>query len=1232
MIAMLEMLRMFISAEGKFSVADERTMRSPGMSSVVDYSNQMYRQTMMREQGVIDLLLDIIDLCDSHAFDMIKNATSRSDVERGSVSLQIRDLRRGASGLMSRKESAKANNGQSNKIVDDDNQMGKKNSDPAVTTSSSAKTSINSLDLLSNITKLVTISMKKAPESGRVSNRDSPATPVRKNSVDINKPATSSWGNFLRRPRDAIIRRGSGNVQMQTPGSFEATSNTVSSSSNVVASSLIQVTPANRVSLRRSSSTKLVDAVKSIGVDEKAELGTITTSQEVARACFRVLLICIKESHMNQVHISDRFNTIMNHVKYQPAAVRVLEEIFSDNLHIIQTKIRQNEIDMLVNMLVTTEMSVTFIKLLQSTCTCPIGVDSTQRMVVQALFGKEVIGTPSNSVVINVLPSLTMKDYMWAKHDVYFPKDPATCTDTILCYDVLTKGLPQVLLTWRSSDKYSLIELFGSNDPVPFHVLAGNIVAKKTPLMVEETKVEEEKKQTTERSARRSMNVSNRRISIFGGRQSAVVQKLSDIFERKRQVAHFLVAELYLVADLCIDRNYVSINILEKIFRYDVLISILKDEFIPNKFKAPVCRILRCMYVDREPQVAVNYPRLVRTFCKIGSKGNAKEETDDHNSSPYMFAVLQSVISDYLSNGLNLFRCDEFSSEMMDLLQNLIRFGFYSSVEQLNDVIGPLISSLNVNRFNSNQASRLTDVTKKSTVKPDHASKKENTGLLHNLIQKYCSFITAICQGVSSKLSFLYRDARNAHNNSMEKIPWEKRWLLFNDSIIGMCIVLLVVLVAVSLSVVRLWVTSIEAGALVFDYVITSYFIFEYSLRLYCYYRVYNATRPFLMDKFNIGDLCLILLDLILIGIGTSSLRRLGNAARVAKIFRIMRLLRLIRLIRAAKLVRKIVDESSKVVVWVPPARYANVTAEEAETIVSMLKVLSMIYDRILDKNLGVCVSAFVEWMEENSAATNLNPMVILRKVKESNDDLLPSIPQYFDDILLDILMYKDTTLTQEALNLLMVHNTRRKLWIETAQHVQIIYSHSMANKSKVASRVIREIQRLAEMYEIWGELSSEQSQKSAADMLDLINHLFHLLTKTVDKWTLDTRIEILVDGEMQLLLKNLDAFSTFMFVNETLFAGGTEELQLPIIKILQALNKLIVVFTRHNMPNQMIAFRSLQWFIDRIDSGIGAAGVIKSIVAGNRKIILNSPRKIFKDMINKIVANGKMLTQPLAH
>ncbi len=43
------------------------------------------------------------------------------------------------------------------------------------------------------------------------------------------------------------------------------------------------------------------------------------------------------------------------------------------------------------------------------------------------------------------------------------------------------------------------------------------------------------------------------------------------------------------------------------------------------------------------------------------------------------------------------------------------------------------------------------------------------------------------------------------------------------------------------------------------------------------------------------------------------------------------------------------------------------------------------------------------------------------------------------------------------------------------------------------------------------------------------------------------------------------------MFVNETLFAGGAEELKLPVIKILQALNKLIVVFTRYYSPTHLL-------------------------------------------------------------
>ncbi len=79
-----------------------------------------------------------------------------------------------------------------------------------------------------------------------------------------------------------------------------------------------------------------------------------------------------------------------------------------------------------------------------------------------------------------------------------------------------------------------------------------------------------------------------------------------------------------------------------------------------------------------------------------------------------------------------------------------------------------------------------------------------------------------------------YTYSSNSQNGMTEQIAWEKRWLLFNDSIIGMSIVLLVVLVAVTLSVVRLWITNFEAKALVFDYVITVYFITGSTLAPTC--------------------------------------------------------------------------------------------------------------------------------------------------------------------------------------------------------------------------------------------------------------------------------------------------------------------------------------------------------------------------------------------------------------
>jgi hypothetical protein len=162
------------------------------------------------------------------------------------------------------------------------------------------------------------------------------------------------------------------------------------------------------------------------------------------------------------------------------------------------------------------------------------------------------------------------------------------------------------------------------------------------------------------------------------------------IHERKLQIVDYLIAQLYLAADLCLDRNYVSIGLLEETYSIELLYTLIKAPTLPNKIKAPVCKLIRTLYLDREPQIASKFPRLVRT--SISLTGGVEDSFSDHHSgSPYTFAILQQLISEYLQDNLNSKKCDELSSEMIELLFALMKFGFYHTSEQLKDIITPLI-------------------------------------------------------------------------------------------------------------------------------------------------------------------------------------------------------------------------------------------------------------------------------------------------------------------------------------------------------------------------------------------------------------------------------------------------------------------------------------------------------------------------------------------------------------
>ena len=72
---------------------------------------------------------------------------------------------------------------------------------------------------------------------------------------------------------------------------------------------------------------------------------------ELADALLRALALCIYNNASSQLHVSENMSILLKHVTTQEYAVYCLQELFKDNQAILQTKIRQKEIDIFINLL-----------------------------------------------------------------------------------------------------------------------------------------------------------------------------------------------------------------------------------------------------------------------------------------------------------------------------------------------------------------------------------------------------------------------------------------------------------------------------------------------------------------------------------------------------------------------------------------------------------------------------------------------------------------------------------------------------------------------------------------------------------------------------------------------------------------------------------------------------------------------------------------------------------------
>lgn len=600
-----------------------------------------------------------------------------------------------------------------------------------------------------------------------------------------------------------------------------------------------------------------------------------------------------------------------------------------------------------------------------------MGVDATQRMVVKALFSMieqrrsmstseraDLVAFPLNRIggsesrkslniavestksanqnlIIQVVANRNKKTPVdWGNLSMFCPLDPRK---VVKGYDKLADGLPELWLQWKmkgNTGEFGMGKLFGYYDKVPFSVIFSctrmTATAKRKSVNSAGSQAFES---ISAKAFQRQMTVYQKKSGQYSKANrnqgnSKVNQAIANIALCKSQVAEYFRTQLYLVADLCLDRNYVSIGLLEPLFEYDILVAIFKDPTVPASFKAPVCRVLRCLYVDRDPQIVQQFPRYVRTLLSLDNDPNSRDEKDANlaqqlqaadDSKLYAFVLIQKLLSEYIRDELDLSHCDELSAEAIELLQALVKFGFYTEVPQILDIWKPMMKILAELQISS-------------------ASKKKSNTRGRSLTGLFRSKWTNGSKNPNVSENEAPEDSENISEPLVKKMPWFEQWSARTDSLTWMMVVFIVVTVSITMMVIQQFY---ELDLTIFYFATTIFFGLEYLFRLVVNSLGSQGLTKFCCDRFNVLDLGLVLLDVVVLIMGAAGSE--FSASRATRSLRIIRIFRVARIVRATRLLRQMAAANRRKV-WEIPKRYRNIKSYEVVNPLVWMEMLLMKY------------------------------------------------------------------------------------------------------------------------------------------------------------------------------------------------------------------------------------------------------------------------------------------------
>lgn len=933
-------------------------------------------------------------------------------------------------------------------------------------------------------------------------------------------------------------------------------------------------------------------------------------AQMVQSKCFAIMYYVIIENPKNQMFVADYMPIFLRSLNSQDLAVKCVTEMLSKNRELQETKIGTREIQIFVDKLKASKGNTMYLKLLQACCSCEgEGVDGNQCKVAKLLF------EDTTDIFITVDVDYTnCQPGDWevgSGNDLYLPQSFQD-EDIIYGLDLIKKGLPKLTLSWVSSGNMRESKL-GSVEDI-FDPIFAPVV--KDSLL----------------SSTRSM--SDMRSSSKGDSEQY----------KRRLVQDYFLAELFLGAELCMDRNYLAMHQLDKYFSYDILVAMMKMN-VSNRLKAGTIRLLMCLHVDRDPQAGTKIPCLTRTWTETKKHTEPQLPFVDPLRK-YQFGFIQQMISEHLYEMAGG-HWDDLSRHMLKMLLTLVRFNFYGTNERMKDVIIPLIAVLDRRQVmfadsKSNMSKSMKSITigsvgnpsidKGPSVKFGRTSSRissiaEESDNIKNeeVVDREVNEDGEEDYDPAASMSLLGRRKKRgftssyyASNRSSLRIYLEQL-----ESDLMNIFILIIVMLAIGLDIYQVTTNSTYTAfntLWIIEIVFLGIFALEMCARLYLFFRTQSSSYAILLDPINIIDFGAIVANILIFFLTPM----VNEGMTFIKCLRLVRIARFYSTVRSAQItIGGDTDEDLEDIENVV-FRYSRAPILELETMVEAVEVLAFMQKLIDDRNLSLFLRYFYLW---ESNADRRSPAQLFKQVVEDSKSLTLSVDK-FEDIMLDCVMFVHPPLVQKVLEVLMSHYSMNSMILNNARDVQLLASSKREKQFRQVEKMLQTLEQNAETHELWGELESEEDKKTNDTTAKILANLIELCR--VRCFVLEFDTDFVPDKEIQDLYRNLGCFEICLKVLgllESIEPDENDELSdvaLNTRSLCCQCNNLLYWFFLDNAKNQGLGFEELELFLKTLDDEINSHLVIQSIFRNNEALMRAVPHSHLSDLANRIANDSK--------